>query len=115
MIKFTSQICTTVEQSNKLIEIGLNPKTADMVYRNEIFDGKNYTILSPINKMPPLSQDTPAWSLHRLIEIIIMMYDAHDDTYCVTWGDDVFDKIIYDIQWHIKYKSDNINQELIVK
>lgn len=115
MINFTSQICTTVEQSQKLIEIGLNPKTADMVYRNEIFDGKNYTILSPINKMPPLSQDTPAWSLHRLIEIIIMMYDAHDDTYCVTWRENVFDKIIYDIQWHIKYKSDNINQELIKK
>lgn len=115
MIKFTSQICTTVEQSKKLIEIGLNPTTADMVYRNEIYDGKNYTILSPINKLPPLSQDTPAWSLHRLIEIIIMMYDTHDNTYCVTWGDDVFDKIIYDIKWYIKYKSDNINQELIVK
>ncbi|MBR5477675.1 MAG: hypothetical protein IKV19_04475 [Bacteroidaceae bacterium] len=115
MIKFTSQISTTIEQSQQLIEAGLNPQTADMVYRNQIIDGKNLTILSPINKMPPLPQDIPAWSLHRLIEIIIMMYDAHDDTYCVTWGDDVFDKIIYDIKWHIKYKSNDINQELISK
>jgi hypothetical protein len=29
-LKFNSQICTTMEQSKRLLELGLNPETADM-------------------------------------------------------------------------------------
>lgn len=29
--KFNSQICTTIEQSKRLLELGLKPETADMV------------------------------------------------------------------------------------
>lgn len=29
-LKFNSQICTSVEQSKRLLELGLNPETADM-------------------------------------------------------------------------------------
>lgn len=31
-MKFNSQICTTVEQSRKLLDLGLRPETADMVW-----------------------------------------------------------------------------------
>ena len=31
-LKFKSQVCTTVEQSKKLLELGLKPDTADCHY-----------------------------------------------------------------------------------
>ena len=37
-MEFKSQICTTIEQSKRLLELGLNPETADMFH---VFD---YTI-----------------------------------------------------------------------
>ena len=30
MTKFYTQVCTTIEQSKQLIELGINPDTADM-------------------------------------------------------------------------------------
>ena len=35
MQEFTSQVCTTIEQSLRLLEMGLKPETADMVYEYE--------------------------------------------------------------------------------
>ena len=32
--KFNSQICTTKIQSQRLLDLGLKPETADMVYTN---------------------------------------------------------------------------------
>lgn len=32
MSNFTSQICTTREQSQRLLELGLKPETADMAW-----------------------------------------------------------------------------------
>ena len=31
-LKFNSQVCTTKEQSQRLLELGLKPETADMYY-----------------------------------------------------------------------------------
>ena len=57
-LKFNSQICTTKEQSQRLLELGLKPETADMyIFDDEVYIGK------------PNVDDIPAWSLHRLIEI----------------------------------------------
>ena len=58
-LKFNSQICTTKEQSQRLLELGLKPETADMyIFDDEVYIGK------------PNIDDIPAWSLHRLIEIL---------------------------------------------
>jgi hypothetical protein len=55
---FNSQICTTKEQSQRLLDLGLKPETADMyIFDDEVYIGK------------PNIDDIPAWSLHRLIEI----------------------------------------------
>lgn len=57
-LKFNSQICTTKEQSQRLLNWGLKPETADMyIFDDEVYIGK------------PNVDDIPAWSLHRLIEI----------------------------------------------
>lgn len=67
-MKFNSQICTTKEQSERLLALGLNPDTADMGLVGDI-----PIILNTIWKNADPIFETPAWSLHRLIE----MYSEH--------------------------------------
>ena len=103
-LKFNSQVCTTKIQSQRLLELGLKPETADMyIFDNEVYIGK------------PNIDDIPAWSLHRLLEMICnkeceehyyfdfsMDYDSMAD---------VYDSIIEVIERHIK---DNfINKEYL--
>lgn len=68
---FTSQICTTKEQSKKLISLGLKAETADMCYQAHYFkvDGISLDCIYSLEPHPPLNNDDyiPAWSLHRLI------------------------------------------------
>lgn len=73
-MKFNSQICTTEEQSERLLALGLKKETADMTLRTEL--DVCYTI--PFQEflkyfanrhLPPHPTILPAWSLHRLIEI----------------------------------------------
>ena len=33
MAQFTTQVATSIEQSQQLIELGVKPETADLVYR----------------------------------------------------------------------------------
>ena len=65
-LKFNSQVCTTKEQSQRLLELGLKPETADMHhYRWSEGYWDTYTC-------PPRGSDScyiPAWSLHRLFEM----------------------------------------------
>lgn len=74
-MKFKSQICTSVEQSNLLLELGLKPETADMKH---FFDNRNdYSFFHRWKCIPYEwdkeslmdSENIPAWSLHRLIEM----------------------------------------------
>ena len=72
---FTSQICTTKEQSERLMALGLKVETADMsILTNQIdCDGIRYS-LTPYNEViwPKVFGAIPAWSLHRLLEIADM-------------------------------------------
>ena len=69
---FTSQICTTKEQSERLLALGLKKGTADMAYEYkpkhlaDIDTNKDWVIVSHF----PCGTDIPAWSLHRLIEMM---------------------------------------------
>ena len=68
--KIQSQICTTKEQSQRLLELGLKPETADCFhweYAGEIYIGN-------IDDECLTEKDIPAWSLHRLIEILDIWY-----------------------------------------
>lgn len=64
-MKFNSQICTTKEQSERLLALGLKKETADMTYLNDKI------CAAPYNEMecPYDNLVKPAWSLHRLIEM----------------------------------------------
>ena len=75
-MKFNSQICTTREQSERLIALGLKKETADMEIHNFKDDEQETFEIGYANKgyMEPefaeIVDCLPAWSLGRLVEII---------------------------------------------
>lgn len=77
MMKINSQICTTKEQSERLLALGLKRETADMSLLIDHFG--NYQPATLCDFMFSKDQTTPAWSLHRLIE---MYYKT-----CIFWTD----------------------------
>ena len=66
---FKSAICTSRSQSEKLLALGLKKETADMVLvPSSKHDG---TDVIRVRKSYLMEEDAiPAWSLHRLIEMI---------------------------------------------
>ena len=84
---FISQVCTSLEQSERLLALGLKRETADMYATNMSSKGINYTddwkigsipycnAISFLNSQGLQLEKTawsiiPAWSLHRLIEMV---------------------------------------------
>lgn len=86
-LKFRSQVCTTKIQSERLLALGLNTETADMGLIGDI------PVILPTtwSNTDPLF-DTPAWSLHRLIEIASIM--AFSPVSSINgWYDDIIAQI----------------------
>ena len=73
---FNSQICTTKEQSIRLLALGLKKQTADMWYPHF---AKTYPI--PLVDEVLTTDDIPAWSLHSLWELLgkIKKYEGEDE------------------------------------
>ena len=68
-MKFNSQLCTTREQSERLIALGLKKETADMFWWDNGY-GSCAVISRPAEKEDgEYGKVIPAWSLHRLIEL----------------------------------------------
>ena len=69
-----SQICTNEAQSKRLLTLGLKMETADMRYQIQYLDlgGVLMECTPLLEPYPPLNNDRfiPAWSLHRLIEMM---------------------------------------------
>jgi hypothetical protein len=124
-MKFNSQICTTREQSERLLSLGLKKETADMCYRyvNTVKGEKKYELIveaawsqevideyvrfgteiglfdnlvHPCGKpVTPLEaradvtkNDIPAWSLHRLIEMMPTLIGWRGRQYWLDINDD---------------------------
>ena len=88
--KFNSQICTDKNQSERLLALGLKKETADMCWtKMAAIRGTFYVPeLAPINMVS--WRHTPAWSLHRLIE----MCDINPFIFYTNCGyDNVVDRI----------------------
>lgn len=72
-------ICTTLEQSKKLVELGIDPSTADMSYRPYREEGgiSDYKFdLCPYKYASWIGY--PAWSLSALLDLMPII---NDDTY----------------------------------
>ena len=77
-MEFKSQICTTAEQSRKLLELGLKPETADMHYQflDNVCKEGLYFNQEAYSNVP--NYYLPAWSLHRLLEILSEPYNSYE-------------------------------------
>lgn len=120
-MKFNSQICTTKIQSERLLALGLKKETADCRLCSLVVDPNQYIIFEM--GIQPLDDDEiPAWSLHRLIEMmpydftynnntyeLVITdngagYDDREDLYPVVgwWRSNTYDDIVDCIEWLIK-------------
>lgn len=66
------KIATTIEQGKKLLELGIDPNTADMFY--EKMDNEEYDYHLCVGKMPKMQiaceEYVPAWSLSALLNLL---------------------------------------------
>jgi len=71
-----SNIATTIEQSKHLLELGLDPKTADMWWSNRFVYWKSTPMIGVAAEQNQLytfkwcEMDIPAWSLSALLEVM---------------------------------------------
>ncbi len=68
-----TKICTSIEQSEKLLSLGLDPSSADMKWKNENVDTFiHYTIPFILEDFEfcDLEKDIPCWSLEALLELM---------------------------------------------
>ena len=133
MEKFNSQICTTREQSERLLALGLRKETADM----GIIEGIEIDVIEvdwqehSRHNSTPNFVNLPAWSLHRLIEMMPNKIDAltkrhyyrvqYYNSIAYEFGDysiarfrreNIYDNIIDCIEWLIK--EGYFNKEYLV-
>lgn len=108
-LKFNSQVCTTREQSQRLLDLGLKPETADMYYL--WLGGNDYRLKVDIDNNPlKYNMDKtyiPAWSLHRLIELL----NPKTVEFAISTVCDAYEDVIYNIS--ISIKNGTFNKEYL--
>ena len=74
-MKFNSQICSSIEQSRRLLELGLKKETADMVHQSI-----GTTPFNVWSKTEIKDDFFPAWSLHRMLSMLpsYMQIEAYE-------------------------------------
>ena len=121
---FSSQICTTREQSERLLALGLKKETADM-HHYRYSEGYWY-----IQACPPRGDSSsfiPAWSLHRLLSMLpndapkiywildgasITIEFEDDDSDFFPHKGDIYEGVVKIIEWLIK--EGYFNKEYLV-
>ena len=101
--KFNSQICTSREQSERLLALGLKKETADMVHFFSQSLAQDWTIVPlAVNETARNIEgvEIPAWSLHRLIEL--KQPNTIDNAVVVLSREQTYDKLIGMIAKSIK-------------
>jgi hypothetical protein len=83
-----------MEQSERLIALGLKKETADCCYY--YYDGEYLIAFAEDAKYP---SDIPAWSLHRLIEIVAQTQYPY---YVISKELPIYDALCERIEWLIK-------------
>lgn len=103
-MEFNSQICTTKEQSERLLSLGLKKETADMSHTVVVV---NHKVEYKVDCSTAKSIDIPAWSLHRLIELMLC-----EPWYKVTFvlGDNPYELMVRAMEWNKGY----LNKEYLV-
>jgi hypothetical protein len=113
VMTFNSQICTSREQSERLLALGLKKETADMaLYQKYAGDDDEGCMIfeEAISPKPSMwRNDIPAWSLHRLIE---MVSHTQYPYYVISKELPIYDALCERIEWLIK--EGYFNKEYLV-
>ena len=106
-MKFNSQICTSKSQSEALLKLGLKKETADCCYY--YYDGEYLIAFAEDAKYP---SDIPAWSLHRLIEM--MPEEMYGGLLCIFKDSIRYEEVIMDrLEAHFEVVGDNMYENAI--
>ena len=106
---FKSSICTSREQSEKLLALGLKKETADMFY-DYCKDRIGYTwYLVPKPATLGDKRSIPAWSLHRLIELA---YGNWKEEIVPVYLGNSYDMLIGRIEFQVK--QGKFNKEYLI-
>lgn len=95
-----SKICTDLEQSRKLVELGIEPNTADMYFEPSVgFRTEPSEIkVGDIKNAHPRS--VPAWSLSALLELMPITCDVIKDFHNLYYCSNKFSDNSLD-NWHL--------------
>ena len=107
-MKFNSQICTSREQSERLLALGLKPETADMVLvPSSRHDGSD---VIRVRKSYLMEEDAiPAWSMHRMMCLVFNSGGTYVELF---EDDDAYEILMYKIEMRIK--DGYFNKEYLV-
>ena len=91
-----NKICTSIEQSKKLIELGINVDTADMCHRYRWSNNSFINLPCAEKAREPITGDIPAWSLAALLDVIpkhikdynVLRIDINEKDFSI-WYDNV--------------------------
>ena len=90
-----NKTCTAVDQSKKLIELGIDVNTADMCYLNDIkLNANSYNVA--ISLWSDYYEITPAWSLSALLGLMPKVISIKVGKYSA---------YRYDLEW--QFANDN--------
>ena len=111
-MKFNSQICTTKEQSERLLALGLKKETADMTLQTSLDVCYTLSFQDAVEyfedrHLPPHPTILPAWSLHRLLCLLPTEYIPDIDFQQIMQdfvfrSQDMYDEVISCIETLIK-------------
>lgn len=119
-MKFNSQICTTMEQSERLLALGLKAETADM--RHILFEGDSEPCIRAMHWnsiCTPCQNNFPAWSLHRLIEMMPNNIRVYDSIASLIVSNEKVQYYLHDVEYSDyltsagRWKSGNIYDNII--
>lgn len=123
---FKSSVCTSREQSERLLALGLKKETADCNLTNYSLKGKGYQddwqvgtvpyceVLEEWNKFAKDScwELIPAWSLHRMIEM--MPEEMYGGLLCIFKDSIRYEEVIMDrLEAHFEVVGDNMYENAI--
>lgn len=124
----TTQICTTLEQSNRLLRAGVNPQTADMTYHHK--NSRVPALEWELRCTPPVLRATSKMNIDRLVSPLHKNPDGTlmtgEEVFDKIWGKDIpawslstllgmmprrIDKYIlslnrFELGWYVAYKTD---------
>lgn len=105
-----NKICTSIKQSKELIEIGLDPETADMCWISKIYNTAEFWEDPEVRDGALDSTDVPAWSSSALLGIIdsapelkgFSLFKENGRWYCNLYGE----KEVYQAMGYYKESGD---------